>query len=65
MIKVNGNEFELNAPLALSIWLIENRIDPLKVAVELNGEIVKRANYAETQINHNDTLEIVTFMGGG
>ena len=35
------------------------------VAVELNGEIVPRAQRAQTQLKGTDTLEIVTFVQGG
>ena len=36
-----------------------------RVAVELNGEIVPRARWAETPIKDRDRLEIVHFVGGG
>ena len=36
-----------------------------RVAVELNGEIVPRAQRAQTQLKGTDTLEIVTFVQGG
>ena len=36
-----------------------------RVAVELNGEIVSRAQRAQTQLKGTDTLEIVTFVQGG
>ena len=36
-----------------------------RVAVELNREIVSRAQWAETNLNDGDRLEIVHFVGGG
>ena len=36
-----------------------------KVAVERNGEIVPRAQYGETVLAGGDSLEVVSFMGGG
>ena len=36
-----------------------------RVAVELNREIVSRAQWAETSLKDGDRLEIVHFVGGG
>jgi sulfur carrier protein len=36
-----------------------------RVAVELNREIVARAQWDETQLQDGDRLEIVHFVGGG
>jgi len=36
-----------------------------KVAVEMNGEIVPRSQYAQTPLADGDTLEIVVAVGGG
>ena len=36
-----------------------------RVAVERNGEIVRRAEWAATAIQSGDRLEIVHFVGGG
>ena len=43
----------------------EDVATPISVAVELNGEIVPRAQRAQTQLKGTDTLEIVTFVQGG
>jgi thiazole synthase len=40
-------------------------LDPKKVAVERNGEIVPRSILAETVLADADVLEIVHFVGGG
>jgi sulfur carrier protein len=36
-----------------------------RVAVELNREIVPRAQWDDTQLHDGDRLEIVHFVGGG
>ncbi len=36
-----------------------------RVAVELNRDIVPRANWADTPLHDGDKLEIVHFVGGG
>ena len=39
--------------------------DPLYVTVELNGEILDRANFGATHVKDGDTVEFLYFMGGG
>lgn len=36
-----------------------------RVAVELNGEIVPRAGWAEAPLREGDRVEVVHFVGGG
>lgn len=40
-------------------------LDPAKVAVERNGEIVPRSTLGDTLLADSDVLEIVHFVGGG
>ncbi len=41
------------------------RFEPRRCAVERNRRIVPRARHAETGLEENDELEIVTLVGGG
>lgn len=36
-----------------------------RVALELNGNIIARAAWADSPVNDGDRLEIVHFVGGG
>ena len=40
-------------------------IDPAKVAVELNRDILPKAEYGNTTLHDGDVIEIVQFVGGG
>jgi thiamine biosynthesis protein ThiS len=40
-------------------------LNPGKVAVERNREIVPRSRYGQTPLAEGDQLEIVQFVGGG
>ncbi len=40
-------------------------IDPQRVAVELNLNILPKASYGETFLKEGDRMEIVHFVGGG
>ena len=37
----------------------------MRVAVELNGDIVPKAQYADTVFKDGDSAEVVSFVGGG
>ena len=63
MIIVNGQNQEISLPIVT--YLQENNYPLDKIAIELNGQIVPKAKYAQTILNPNDKLEIVTFVGGG
>ena len=36
-----------------------------RVAVELNGEVLRQAQHPEVTLRDGDSLEVVTFVGGG
>jgi len=36
-----------------------------RVAVELNGEVLRQAQHVDVQLRDGDTVEVVTFVGGG
>lgn len=64
-IRLNGDPYELTAPLTVSALLTVLGIDARRVAVELNLAVLKRAAYDTTVIQSGDTMEIVNFVGGG
>ncbi len=64
-LTVNGEPRNLNAQKTVAEYLADLGFDPRTVAVEYNGEIVKRATYAETRLSDGDRLEIVRFVQGG
>lgn len=64
-MKVNGTSETLNGPLSVA-GLVESRgLNPARVAVELNGNIVPRAERSTTMLKDSDTVEIVSFVQGG
>ena len=64
-MRVNGKQVELKEKLTLEKFLESNGYALSKVAVELNGKIVPRKEYAATILQDADVLEIVCFVGGG
>ncbi|MEK6765252.1 MAG: sulfur carrier protein ThiS [Planctomycetota bacterium] len=64
-INVNGEKKECPTGSSLSKLLESLDIDKRYVAVELNHKIVPRIQFSEKRLQENDSLEIVTFVGGG
>lgn len=62
---INGEEKSLACPTALSELLTQLGYRAELVAVELNGNIIKQADFSSTTITDADKLEIVSFVGGG
>ena len=63
-IEVNGQGRETNASTVLDL-IEELKLDPKKVAVERNLEIVPRSLHASTALADGDKIELVQFVGGG
>jgi thiamine biosynthesis protein ThiS len=64
-LTVNGKARQVEGPLTLLGLVEQLGIDPRIIAVEHNGDIVKRDRYAETGLADGDKLEIVRMVGGG
>ncbi len=64
-LTINGERHTFEGPLTVAGLLVKLGLDPQKLAVEHNLEIVRRSAYDETEVNDGDTLELVQFVGGG
>ena len=64
MVKINGTELDVSGK-TVAEYLENTDYNPLRIAVERNGEIVPKAQYAETVLQDGDSVEIVNFGGGG
>ena len=64
MVKINGTEVDAVGK-TIAEYLETTEYNPLRIAVERNGEIVPKAQYAETVLQDGDSVEIVNFVGGG
>ena len=64
-LTINGKQREVTDGATITALLEELKINPLRVAVQLNLEIIKRERYERTALNPGDRVEIITFMAGG
>lgn len=64
-ITVNGETRNLEGPTSVWDFLEALELDPKKVAVERNLEIVSKSLFKDVTLTDGDQLEIVHFIGGG
>lgn len=64
-ITVNGELRQVCAGMTIAALLAELGLPPRQVAVEVNRELVPRAQHAARPLAEGDCLEIVTLVGGG
>ena len=64
-MKLNGETKTLKDSIALSDLLAQEGFANKRIAVERNGEIVPKGEYANVILSDSDTLEVVAFVGGG
>jgi thiamine biosynthesis protein ThiS len=64
-LSVNGEKLQLPDGATILALLERFKLHPVRVAVELNRDIVPKKAYANTNLKAGDTVEIVTFVGGG
>ena len=64
-VTINGQPETLDDCLSVAELLALRKLEPVRVAVELNEDVVRRKSFPETMICDGDRIEIVTFVGGG
>ena len=65
MVKVNGTEREYRPGMSVFQLLEEMGYSITRVAVEKNGKIVPKNRLSDTYLEDEDSLEVVSFVGGG
>jgi thiazole synthase len=64
-IRVNGNHRRVPEGITVAALALELGLEPTKVAVERNLEIVPKSQHAATPVAEGDRIEVVQFVGGG
>jgi thiamine biosynthesis protein ThiS len=64
-VELNGESKELTDGATLLSLIEQLSLAPERVAVELNRDVVRRAEWPTTQLSDGDRVEIVHFVGGG
>ena len=65
MVQLNGDSREVRDQATLDDLVSELSLQPARIAIELNKDVVRRGKWAETVLAEGDRIEIVHFVGGG
>ena len=67
VLKINGTEktFDEGLPSNLSELLRILEIDAATVVAEIDGSIIERKDFAQTNLNEAQSVELIRFVGGG
>ena len=66
-VTINGKREALSADRLTVVELLKLKdvAMPDMVSVQINGDILSRADFAATPVRDNDNVEFLYFMGGG
>ena len=64
-IRVNGEQRHVPRGISIARMIGELGLDPLRIAVEKNLEIIPRSELPDLIVEDGDEFEIVHFVGGG
>jgi len=64
-LTINGQSRSFPSPLNVARLIEELELEGKRIALERNGEIVPRSQFASVKLTDGDALEIVVAVGGG
>jgi thiamine biosynthesis protein ThiS len=66
-LTINGKvqEFPVGIPRTLAELLEQLNINQATVVAEIDGGIIERQSFAQTQLSAGQSIELVRFVGGG
>ena len=64
-LTVNGKPRQVDGTPTLHEFLLSFNLNPALVAVEHNGEIIRRERFADVVLHDGDQIEIIHMVGGG
>lgn len=64
-MKVNGSEMSIENNNNITELLENLKVNENRVVIEVNGNIISKEDYRNVKLNENDTIEVISFVGGG
>ena len=65
IVRLNGGVATVPDGATVAALLESGRLQPGRVAVELNGRVLPRTEYPRVVLADGDVVEVVQFVGGG
>jgi len=64
-IELNGEPHRIDGDFGLMTLISALKLKPKRIAVEVNREVVPKAEYDKIVLKNGDVVEIINFVGGG
>jgi sulfur carrier protein len=64
-LKINGKEESISNTANLQDLILSKKLCIDKIVVEYNSIILPKEKWPQTFLKDNDSLEIISFVGGG
>ncbi len=64
-VRINGIEQFLRGNISIFELVKEKGLNPARIVVEHNYDIIPKEKWADTLLGEEDNIEIVSFVGGG
>lgn len=64
-ITINGKPEEIKTESSIDELILAKGLRPENVVIEHNLRIVPRFQWQDTLLGENDSIEIISFVGGG
>ena len=65
IIRINGKNESVSNGLTLARLVADKKLTPEKIVIEHNLRIIPREEWEALTVEENDSLEIISFVGGG
>ncbi len=65
MVTINGEKREECEGLSVTEMLKREGYETSRIAIEINGVIISKKEFNETLLHSGDSIEVVSFVGGG
>ncbi len=65
ILKINGKNEKIEQVTNLTRLIKDKGLCPERIVVEYNFQIVPKEEWGNINLQENDNLEIVSFVGGG
>ena len=65
LVLLNGKQVALEKEKTIAQLLSENKVNENRVVVELNKEIIVKEDFSKINLKDDDTVEVISFVGGG
>ncbi len=65
MVTINGEKRADCEGLSVTEMLKREGYETSRIAIEINGVIISKKEFNETLLHSGDSIEVVSFVGGG